>query len=141
MKITKRKIFIFAIFLTICCAIFVLEVNAVKKQLGIRINTFPQQISYGDILEIVIFVYDTDDEPIEDAKIRIEIDSSDGYFLDTETSLDVGRTNAKGIFRTKWKCLERQYGGRIRDFMVRATKNGYLGRTREGDFKTSNDRE
>jgi hypothetical protein len=137
-----RKFLLKIILLTIC--LFVTfgfkGVSYAKSQLRLSVNALPNTISYGDVMKILVIVFDTDDNTIRDAKVRIEIDSSDGYFLGTETSLIVGRTDENGKFKSKWKCLEREYGGRIREIFIQARKKGYLGRTKEFDFKTYNKR-
>lgn len=83
-----------------------LPVVPVNKQMNLVVKmnatvSSPPVMVAGSEGQITIFAYTAQNSPVADATVKISFGG--GWFKNSGTTTEIGRTNAQGIFSTKWR--------------------------------------
>lgn len=87
----------------------------------VRCGEIPSSIAAGGQAEIRILAYTEQKSPINGATVRIE--SGGGWFANSGTTTEVGRTDARGSFVTRWKSPKP--AAKAYQMSVTVTQKGY----------------
>jgi hypothetical protein len=96
--------------------------GASVQEMRITTSAVPQMVRPDNETKIVVFIFKTDNTPIEGVEVKIKAPA--GYFKYSANKIENGFTDSQGRFITRWKA-PKYYSPHPYLFVVSAMKDGF----------------